>query len=189
MTWGPEAWKRLGDAIRDDRIRQGITSREELAERVKRQGGSVTSRSIGDLERGLHRSTGKKPRTLEPTVAALGWPYGASDRILNGEEPAVVLRQEVRPEAEQASGREAVLEALPQVYAFSRQVAALGGDPDLRDQFDDLAHRLVRSIPVGGPQGRFGLAAYRPHAPGEGPADDDAERIREFFESGDPSAG
>jgi len=189
MTWDSQAWERLGRAIRDDRERRGL-SREDLAAQVVARGGSVTSRSIASLERGVAPKKRPKPPTLEPVVAALGWRPGATDRILNGEDPHAVL-DDLAPRSSQgaaaaagvkespAASREDVLGMLPSVYAFSRSAVAAGADPRLRDQFDALADRLVASLPAAQTSGRsgYGLAAYRPHAEGEGPASDDAERI------------
>jgi len=174
-------WQTLGQAIREDRERQGLT-REALAERVRARGGTITTRTIGSLERGVAPKTpGKKPPTLAPTVAALGWPPRAADRILAGEDPAAVLCETATLAAAPARPatvtREGVLELLPGVYEFSRGVVALGGDAALREEFDELAQELAASIPVGATRSAYGLMAYRPHAVGEGIPDDDAERI------------
>ncbi|PJN00856.1 hypothetical protein CG740_23420 [Streptomyces sp. CB01201] len=72
------------------------------------------------------------------------------------------------------------LELLPSVYEFSRAAVSGGGDPVLRDEFDEMAQRLLQSIPAGAgvaPGSAYGLAAYRPHAVGEGVPADDADRI------------
>jgi transcriptional regulator with XRE-family HTH domain len=177
MSRDPNAWKRLGTAIRADRERQGLT-RDELAARVIARGGAITIRSIGSLERGTVPKVRDKPPTLAPTLAALGWPLGADDRILAGESPAAVLSQS-SPEEPKTAGptRESVFGLLPRVYEFSRGAVALGGNATLRDEFDALAQSLVESIPVGAGRSAYGLAAYRPHAPGEGVPDDDAARI------------
>jgi transcriptional regulator with XRE-family HTH domain len=183
MTRDPTAWTRLGRAIRGDRERQGL-SRDELAARVIARGGQITARTIGSLERGVAPKARDKPPSLEPTVAALGWPRGAADRILDGEEADALLQQpdDTEPRREERPStlsRARVLELLPGVYEFSRGVVALGGDPKLRDRFDAAAQELLASMPA---SRSYALAAYRPHAEGEGPAEDDAERIKRALE-------
>jgi transcriptional regulator with XRE-family HTH domain len=86
MTTTPRSWAVLGRAIRDDRERKGLT-REQVAELVRRRGGSVTAAQHRQ-PRGRHRpQAGAKPPSLEPVVAALGWGPGWVDRILAGEDP------------------------------------------------------------------------------------------------------
>lgn len=182
MTHDPNGWAVLGRTIRDDRERQGLT-REELAQRVKARGQQVTARSIGTLEEGPPPKRGAKRPTLEPTVAALGWQPGWTDRILAGEDPSAVLRREAPPRAEviaDTSPRAQLLEILPVVYQFSRTAAAFGAAPELRDSFDRLAQQLLDSVSATRMSQRdLGLAAYRPHAEGEGVPADDAARIRD----------
>lgn len=191
MNRDPNAWARLGGAIRASRNRKRLT-RDQLAQLIKERGGAATARSIGSLERGVIPKTGNLPPTLEPTVGALGWRVGWADRILNGEDPDVVLaplhEADSAPtaveskvaslvEGKRPPTREDVFEALPHIYEFGRNVVALGGDQRARDIFEQAVHMLLDSLPGSRPHGRYGLAAYRPHAEGEGPAPDDAERI------------
>lgn len=173
----PTRWAVLGQAIRSDRERQGLT-REALVDRVKARGGQVTTRSIGSLEAGVVPKKRPKPPTLEPVVAALGWKPGWTDRILAGEDPNAVLRQEeAQPEAAGQSPRGQLLELVPGAYRFSRTAAQLGAPATLRDAFDTLVQELLDSVTAG--QSSYSLAAYRPHAEGEGVPADDAERIRD----------
>lgn len=178
MTHDPEAWKALGRAIRSDRERQGLT-RADLAARVSERGGSVTPRSIGSLETGVVPKKRTKPPTLEPVVAALGWRSGWTDRILAGESASAVL-EVVDPEAADASPRGRLLELLPEVYEFSRTAVELGVDTSVRDRFDRLAHEIMEMVRAGtrAPT-NYALAAYRPHAEGEGVPADDVARIVE----------
>lgn len=172
----PARWAVLGQAIRSDRERQGLT-REALVDRVKARGGQVTTRSIGSLEAGIAPKKRAKPPTLEPVVAALDWQPGWTDRILAGEDPNAVLRREESPATAPAqSPRAQLLELVPGVYQFSRTAAHLGAPAELRDDFDRLVQELLDSVVTG--QSSYGLAAYRPHAEGEGVPADDAERIR-----------
>lgn len=182
MTPDPTRWAVLGRAIRNDRERQGFT-RAQLAARVCERGGQVTPRSIGNLEAGVVPKKRDKPPTLEPVVAALGWRPGWTDRILAGEDPNAVTRaaedeahdgEPVTPE------RSLLLELAPRVYEFSRIAARLGAPAELRDEFDQLVQQLLDAVPAGAPsRAAYGLAAYRPHAVGEGVPADDAARIAE----------
>lgn len=176
----PERWAILSRAIRDDRNRQSLT-REQLVARIRQQGGDVTTRSIGTLEEGPAPKRRKRP-TLEPTVRALGWLPGWTDRILAGEDPAAVLRRDSPVEVEHVLGvspRGQILELAQRVYEFSRTAARLGAPPALRDEFDELTQRLIDAVPATqvSPED-VDLAADRPHAEGEGVPADDAERIR-----------
>lgn len=184
MNHDPTSWVRLGKAIRGDRERQSL-GREELAQRVIERGGKVTARSIASLEYGTVPKKGVKPPSLEPTVAALGWRPGWADRILDGEEPESVLVGHTAASPQEMSPRHLVLEMLPSVYEFSRAAVAAGADLRLRDAFDELAQEMVRTIPAGpSVSGRlaYDLAAYRPHAMGEGVPADDAQRISDAME-------
>lgn len=177
----PEVWAMLGRAIRADRERQGLT-REQLAERVRERGVQVSSRSIGTLEEGPAPKRGAKRPSLEPTVAALGWRPGWTDRILAGEDASTVL-QRSESEAVDESPRSHLLELVPSVYEFSRVAAGLGAPNRLRDEFDQLVQQILTAVT---PDGRsFALAAYRPHAAGEGVPADDAARIRSALNSDD----
>lgn len=187
MNHDPTSWARLGRAIRSDRERQSL-GRKELAELVIERGGKVTARSIASLEYGTVPKKGVKPPSLEPTVAALGWRRGWADRILGGEEPETVLVGHLAGEVPEVSPRQFVLEMLPAVYEFSRAAVAAGADARLRDTFDELAQRMVQGIPAApaaSGKSAYGLAAYRPHAMGEGIPEDDARRINDAMESGD----
>lgn len=182
MTRTPEAWRKLGHAIRADRERQGLT-REELGLRAR-----VTARSVYSLETGVVPKRRDKPPSLEPVAAALGWPRGAADRILNGEPADVALRaprEDGAPSADDGKQSklavEQALQELPRVFAFGRAIVELGGDPGRREAFDDAVAQLVASLPVAvaPKRGAFDLAAYRPHAEGDGVPSDDAVRIHE----------
>jgi transcriptional regulator with XRE-family HTH domain len=139
-------------------------SRKELA----LQSG-VSDRTITNIESG--RVPSRRPQTLEPVAAVLGWAPGSIDAVLEGGSP-----MERAPQAPEAN---VLIETLPLVYEFGRTCVALGGSQEARDAFEDAVRRLVGSVPKkgggGGPS--YGLAAYRPHALGEGVPPDDAERI------------
>lgn len=184
MTPDPQRWAALGQTIRNDRERQGLT-RDQLASRVRERGGQVTPRSIGNLEAGVVPKKRAKPSTLEPVVAALGWRPGWTDRILAGEDPNTVTQAaEDEPPVEEpvTPARSLLLELAPRVYEFSRIAARLGAPATLRDEFDQLVQQLLDSVPAGqSSRATYGLAAYRPHAEGEGVPADDAARIAEVL--------
>ncbi|MYU24520.1 helix-turn-helix transcriptional regulator [Streptomyces sp. SID8352] len=184
MNHDPTAWAALGRAIRSDRNRQGIT-REQLAERVRDRGGEISARSIASLETGKVPKRAKPP-TLEPTVAALGWRAGWTDRILAGEDPGAVLEGAEAAVAKEATPRQRLYELLPGVYEFARTAVLCGAPVKTRDDFEIAVQRLLADATTGG-GGRSGyeLAAYRPHAVGEGVPADDAARIRNALERGD----
>lgn len=184
MTPDPTRWAVLGQAISDDRQRQGLTQ-QALAARVKERGGDVTPRTIVSLEAGTSvPKRSAKPIKLEAVVAALGWRPGWTDRILAGEDPSTVVVHEKpeAPESHEESPRSVLLELAPRVYEFSRIAARLGAPAELRDEFDQLVQQLLDAVPAGQPsRAAYGLAAYRPHAVGEGVPADDAARIAEVL--------
>lgn len=182
----PARWHLLGQSIRSDRERQGLT-REALADLVKGRGGSVTARTIANLEKGMPPSRRPKPLALEPVVAALGWQPGWTDRVLAGEDPGTVLRRDTPQEvgAGDAAQRAGLSELLMSAYEFSRTAAQLGAPAELRDEFDVRAQELYRSVASSAPsRPEFGLAAYRPHSAGGGVPADDAARIRAAMDEG-----
>ncbi|MFD7996896.1 hypothetical protein [Streptomyces mexicanus] len=188
MNHDPERWAVLGQALRSDRERQGFT-REELAARIRERGGQVSARSIGSLERGVVPRRGTKPPSLEPTAAALGWKRGWTDRILAGEDAALVLvgGAGVEPPAVASPPvppRQKLLELLPGVYEFGRVAVQAGAPTEARDDFEAAVQRLLNSITARPAGGGWALAAYRPHAAGEGVPADDAARIRDALDQG-----
>ncbi|NGO69169.1 hypothetical protein [Streptomyces boncukensis] len=170
-----QAYATLGKAIRTDRRRQGLST-QQLVERIRARGQTISARTIGSIERGAVPEQDDAFPSTEIIVAALGWRPGWTDRILAGEDPADLLesRQEKSRPTQQQVTRESVLGMLPTVYAFSRSAVEAGADPRLRDEFDRLAGQLAESLPQ---SADYALAAYRPHVEGAGPAPDDAERI------------
>ena len=181
MTYDPERWAVLGRAISGDRERQGLRQ-EDVVIRVAERGGTVTVRTIISFEAGKVPK-GRRPIKLEVVVDALGWKPGWTDRILAGEDPATVLKRtesEGAPAVASGSPRAELLELAPRVYEFSRIAVRLGAPSGLRDEFDQLVQQLLDAVPAGqSSRAAYGLAAYRPHAEGEGVPADDAARIRE----------
>lgn len=80
MNRDPHAWARLGQAIQQTRLAQRL-NQSQLAERA-----GVSLASVQNAEAGKPPK-GRMPYTLPPIVAALGWPAGAIDTILNGGDP------------------------------------------------------------------------------------------------------
>jgi hypothetical protein len=137
----------------------------------------VTTRSIGSLEAGVVPKKRAKPPTLEPVVAALDWKPGWVDRILSGEDPGNVLGRSEQPAPDQ-NPRPHLLELLPYVYDFGRTAVAAGVPPEKRDLLERLVREMLDMVPGGASTPpAYALAAYRPHAEGEGVPPDDAARI------------
>lgn len=186
-----QAYAVLGTAIRGDRERQGLT-RADVAARVAKRGAQVSARSIGSLESGVVPKREAKPPTLEPTVAALGWLPGWTDRILAGEDPSAVLQRREVPDASprevevpDTSPREHLLELLPVMYDFGRIAVRAGAPASLRDELERIVQQLLDAVPGGKPsRSSYALAAYRPHAVGEGVPADDAARIYGAIQQG-----
>ncbi|WP_327329882.1 helix-turn-helix domain-containing protein [Streptomyces sp. NBC_01201] len=80
MNRDPEAWARLGRALRSARDHQGLTQ-QELAEQA-----DVSSRSIQEAEAGKMPAA-RMPYTLGRIAAALGWPEDAVTAVLDGSAP------------------------------------------------------------------------------------------------------
>lgn len=74
----PEAWARLGSALRAARETRQWTQ-EELAQKAK-----VSSRAVQEAERG-RPPRGRMPYTLTPIARELGWPAGSVDAVLSGQ--------------------------------------------------------------------------------------------------------
>ncbi|MBK3546448.1 helix-turn-helix transcriptional regulator [Streptomyces sp. MBT60] len=80
MNRDPEAWARLGHALRAAREVHGLTQ-VDLANLA-----GVSSRSVQDAEAGTVPKK-RMPYTLSPIAAALDWPEGAIDDVLDGAAP------------------------------------------------------------------------------------------------------
>ena len=80
MNRDPEAWARLGRALRSARDRQGLTQGElgDLA--------GVSGRSVQEAESGKVPRA-RKPYTLSRIAQALGWPVDSVEAVLDGEQP------------------------------------------------------------------------------------------------------
>lgn len=80
MTRDASAWIRLGRALRQAREHRGWTQ-EDLAERS-----GVSRKSIQSAEGGT-QPRARTPQSIPRIAAALGWPMGSIDAVLDGGEP------------------------------------------------------------------------------------------------------
>ncbi|MBV7671417.1 helix-turn-helix domain-containing protein [Streptomyces halstedii] len=80
MNRDPEAWSRLGRALRNAREHRSLTQ-AELGEAA-----GVSGRSVQDAESGAVPKA-RMPYTIGRIAAALGWPEGAVDAVLDGQAP------------------------------------------------------------------------------------------------------
>lgn len=80
MNRDPAAWARLGQAIKQARLALGL-SQEQVAKRA-----GVSIASVHTVESGkVPRS--RMPYTIGPLAHVLGWPPGAVDAVLSGQDP------------------------------------------------------------------------------------------------------
>lgn len=178
MNRDPGAWKRLGNKVSEARQAAGL-SQAGLAKAAR-----VAPRSVYTAESGYVPSK-QMPPSLVKIAIALKWRPESIRLILDGGDP---IPQEEPPAAEAQPPRGELpdlAELMLRVHEFGRACASLGGSSEVRDEFEAAAQRLFESVPrsarVAGQQ-RYGLAAYRPHALGEGVPADDAERILSAME-------
>jgi transcriptional regulator with XRE-family HTH domain len=80
MNRDPEAWARLGRALRQARLASGL-SQDQVAEQA-----GVSTASIQTVEAGKVPKS-RMPYTISPIARVLGWPPGAVDAVLEGAEP------------------------------------------------------------------------------------------------------
>jgi transcriptional regulator with XRE-family HTH domain len=173
-------WAHLGRCIERDRKRRRWLQ-ADLAEAA-----GLTRRTIGNYENGRGRDDSSDiPAGYYAVAEALGWPDGAVERALAGEEPTAVptATEEARPRGRTATPLPTPAELYPAVVAFGRACVRAGADPGLRDALEEAAEQLLASAAASAPaQAAYGLAAYRPHGWSEGEPGvpgDDAERIQE----------
>lgn len=181
MNRDPGAWKRLGDKVSEARQAAGL-SQAQLAEAAE-----VSTRSVYSAESGSVPSR-QMPPSLVKIAIGLRWKPESIRLVLEGGEPiSMDDSKQVEPASERPSLHPDIAELMLRVHEFGRVCAALGGSSEARDDFEAAAQRLFESVPrsarMAGQQG-YGLAAYRPHALGEGVPEDDAERILRAMEEG-----
>ncbi|MFF4746849.1 helix-turn-helix domain-containing protein [Streptomyces sp. NPDC001268] len=174
MNRNPEAWKRLGRLLRDARERTGLT-REEFAAKA-----GVSAKAVYNAERSDPPKR-QQPPTLVPIAVAHGWKPESIGVILDGGEPIPAGEKAApsAPTAEELAEHPDLLELMLRVHEFGRACMTLGGSLEARNDFEAAAQRLFESVPreVRARQSQYRLAAYRPHALGEGVPADDADAI------------
>lgn len=173
MNRDPEAWRRLGRLFRNARELKGLT-RAEFAVKA-----GVSEKAVYNAEKSVVPGR-HQPPTLVKIAVGHGWKPESIQQILDGGDP---LPADGNAAAAQASPPETgtqaqVLELMPRIYEFGRLCSSLGAEAAVRDEFDAAVQHLLESASVGTSQkSKFTLAAYRPHALGEGVPDDDADAI------------
>ncbi|WP_282204488.1 helix-turn-helix transcriptional regulator [Kitasatospora fiedleri] len=177
-------WAHLGEEIRRARLARGL-SQQQLANAL-----GLDRKTIGHYENGRVPAPGRIPDGYYAAATFFGWSAGTLARVLAGGE--VITPTQTAPASQPAApfhgGSPA--ELFPAVGRFARAAVAAGGDPRLRDLLEDVADRLLQSVPARtepspAHQSSYGLAAYRPHAWAEGDPgipEDDAERIRQALD-------
>lgn len=80
MTRDPEAWARLGQALRTARNHRGLSQQELAAE------AGVSARAVQDAEGGTVPKA-RMPYSIGKIAAALGWPEGGVEAVLDGAAP------------------------------------------------------------------------------------------------------
>lgn len=144
----------------------------------------MSAKTIQNFEAGRVPQRDRTPPNLVKLVRALGYTPDSIERVLGGDDPLPLTPDEPTkpgPPTEPAAPAVTAVALYPSVIAFGRLCVREGGDPKLRDELEAAAERLLHSVPghhSALTAGDVGLAAYRPHAPGEGVPADDAERIR-----------
>jgi transcriptional regulator with XRE-family HTH domain len=178
MNRNPEAWKRLGRLLRDAREGQGL-SRKGFAEVA-----GVSEKAVYNAEKGDVPKK-QQPPSLVKIAAGHGWRPESIPAILDGGEP--VLADEADPAEALRLPSPGLLELFLKVHEFGRACTDLGAPLQARNAFESAAQHLFASVPheaQAGSRREYGLAAYRPHALGEGVPSDDAEAILRAMEDG-----
>ncbi|MFF4848729.1 helix-turn-helix transcriptional regulator [Streptomyces sp. NPDC001194] len=176
MNRDPEAWRRLGRLFRNARELEGLT-RAEFAAKA-----GVSEKAVYNAEKGDVPSR-HQPPTLVKIAVGHGWKPESIQSILDGADPIPAAASSSAGERVTSGGTPSqVLELMPRVYEFGRLCSSLGASSKARDEFDAAVQHLIDSVPHRATQASFRLAAYRPHALGEGVPSDDAEAILRAME-------
>ncbi|MEV5443525.1 helix-turn-helix transcriptional regulator [Streptomyces sp. NPDC052644] len=80
MNRDPNAWTRLGQALRHARLARGLSQGEVAAQ------ARVSTASVQAAEAGVVPKR-RMPITLAPIATALGWPPGSVEAVLEGGRP------------------------------------------------------------------------------------------------------
>ncbi|WP_062215658.1 helix-turn-helix transcriptional regulator [Streptomyces sp. NBRC 109706] len=153
-------WKHLGRTIRRYRLDRGIRRQQDFAEQI-----GLSHKTIQNYEQGRRpESAPAIPDGYMLVSKFFRWTPGAVEHVLAGGEP-----EEVAPTANLAESAWQLIDAARDAGAPADLVQRS------RAAITDLLVWINASRAPA--QQRYDLAASRPHAEGEGPAEDDAERI------------
>jgi DNA-binding XRE family transcriptional regulator len=178
MNRQPDAWKRLGELIRDHRTRRDWTQQE-----LARQAG-VSTKSVVTAESG--KPPTRMPPTLDRIGRALDWQTGGVDIALSGGDPSTPPPPTPLP----LNNPGRAVAALRKAVEFSQICAEMGADPAALAQFDAAAEELLTSTLIAQDdryapkQERFAAVAHSPSGDG-GPESDRAivdEAVRQFVD-------
>ncbi|MDG4857337.1 helix-turn-helix domain-containing protein [Streptomyces sp. T-3] len=163
-----EQWKRLGQRIADRRRELGLTQ-VELA-----QAAGVDVKSIVSIEKGTPRK--RWPTSLPRLEAPLGWVPGSTREMANGGDPTPL------PSANQP-GR------APQGAASTGLDAELlmelaTATPEQQQRVKDFLLGLKQAS-----RSDYALAAHRPHAVSDGPANQDLRDALDVLDGIQPEDG
>lgn len=179
MNRDPEAWMRLGRLFRNARETEGL-SRKAFADRA-----DVSEKAVYNAEKGEVPSRHQPPSLVKIAVGH-GWKPESIQLILDGGDPISASSHSspaAMPAPPAAAGEPAqLLDLVPRVYEFGRLCSSLGATAEARDEFDAAVQHLIESVPRRMKRSSLTLAAYRPHALGEGVPPDDADAILRAME-------
>lgn len=167
-TTGQQDWTRLGRMLRQARIAAGIKRQSDLAAAV-----GLSTKTIGNYERGREPDTAPTvPDGYHAVATRLGWAPGSVERVLAGGDPQAAGD---RP----SPTLDAVEQLVEETFQLMDAARDMGAPPEVVSRCRLAVTELVAWMTHqrGGSRGDYGLAAYRPHALGEGVESDDAERI------------
>ena len=133
MTRDPEAWARLGQALRAARTHRGLTQQD-----VGTAAG-VSARTVQDVEGGAVPKA-RMPQSIGKIAAALGWPEGSVDEVLDGIAPAdtgwkdIPVRQHLTGDAVEGILTSAMVRAMSDTPAAEIRAATKIALDELRRQ-------------------------------------------------------
>ncbi|QQN79780.1 helix-turn-helix domain-containing protein [Streptomyces sp. XC 2026] len=162
-------WAHLGHVIRRIRRERGIKRQPELAEAV-----GLSAKTISNYENGRKPETPGIPDGYHLVAKHFGWPPGCLEFVLAGGEP-----EEFHP-GSGPSGAHALAKPAFDLLDAARDA---GAPAELIQRGrEDITELMAWLLQAEARRSSLGLAAYRPHAAGEGPAADDTARILRALE-------
>jgi len=142
----------------------------------------LSTRTVGNYERGrVPESAPVVPDGYYDIAAVLGWTRASVELVLAGREP------ELTGAAERPAIQDDINSLAAPALRLADMARDMGAPQELVDRYRLATVSLAgwMSSQATSSQAGLGLAAYRPHALGEGVAPDDAERILRAFEEGE----